>query len=218
MPATGVGRRYSFSSKEDASSSPWPTAAPSPHASSWPSVSTNRLCSKPAAKGGASQQRRWRAQRARYPIQDSRHLMGRVLGIHTPPGNTCSRRAGPPASWQLQRFQPALAVTEALACRRDTDAVTEIELLAHTRQHLEWQVQQGGCARRGPRHCGRAILRCGTHSREELEGPHDTTSRQGQHTRQNEKGGPAEGRGRRRRLIHVNDFKTGTCQKRNALG
>jgi hypothetical protein len=33
-------------------------------------------------------------------------------------------------------------MAEAFARRRNTDEVAKAELLAHARQHLEWQVQQ----------------------------------------------------------------------------
>jgi hypothetical protein len=103
--------------------------------------------------GGASRQRRCRAQRAKYATHDSEWPMGRVLGIPTPPGKACSRSAATTGDFvQLRRLQPAVAMAEARACRRDADEVTEIELMAHTRQHLEWQVQQGGRARQGQSH------------------------------------------------------------------
>jgi hypothetical protein len=45
-------------------------------------------------------------------------------------------------------------MAEALARLSGADQATEIELIAHTRQHLEWKVQQGGRARRGCGHGG----------------------------------------------------------------
>eukprot|EP00962_Isochrysis_galbana_P059389 scaffold32948_cov131-Isochrysis_galbana.AAC.2 len=70
--------------------SPWPTAANLPHASTRPAASRNMLCHSPAARGGASRQRRCRAHRARYVTHGSEQPMGRVLGTSWPPGKACS--------------------------------------------------------------------------------------------------------------------------------
>eukprot|EP00962_Isochrysis_galbana_P045924 scaffold18267_cov146-Isochrysis_galbana.AAC.6 len=59
MATTGVG------SEVLPNESVRPAATRAPHDSSRPAVSTNKLCSKPAAMSGASRQRRCRAQRAR---------------------------------------------------------------------------------------------------------------------------------------------------------
>jgi hypothetical protein len=45
---------------------------------------------------------------------------------------------------QLSRLQPAVAMAEALARAGDANEGTNTEMLAHARQHLQWEVHQGG--------------------------------------------------------------------------
>jgi hypothetical protein len=60
-------------------------------------------------------------------------------------GMLAQRRGDRRLGRQLYRLQPALTMAEAPARLADADEVTQIELMAHVRQHLERKVQQRSC-------------------------------------------------------------------------
>jgi hypothetical protein len=45
---------------------------------------------------------------------------------------------------QLHHLHFAVAMAEALSCRADGDECMQIQVVAHVRQHLEWQVEKWG--------------------------------------------------------------------------